>query len=102
MVLIQMLLPTNGPAFAGAPETMAALAETRRELADKFDGLTAYLRSPAKGGRRLTDTPNKTTRHGGGRHRPLRSKLVARLCRHADRSLPTERDSYTCHRNADA
>jgi hypothetical protein len=49
MVLIQMLLPTNGPAFAGAPETMAALAETRRELADKFDGLTAYLRSPAKG-----------------------------------------------------
>jgi hypothetical protein len=49
MVLIQMLLPTNRPAVAGAPDTMAALAETRRELADKFDGLTAYLRSPAKG-----------------------------------------------------
>jgi hypothetical protein len=49
MVLIQMLLPTNRPAVAEAPDTMAALAETRRELTDKFDGLTAYLRSPAKG-----------------------------------------------------
>ena len=49
MVLIQMLLPSNGPMVAGAPDTMAALAETRRELADTFDGLTAYLRSPAKG-----------------------------------------------------
>ena len=28
---------------------MAALGETRRELADAFDGLTAYLRSPATG-----------------------------------------------------
>ena len=49
MVLIQMLLPTNGPTVAGAPDTMAALAETRRELADTFKGLTAYVRSPAKG-----------------------------------------------------
>jgi hypothetical protein len=39
MVLIQLLLPASG----------AALAETRRELADRFSGLTAYIRSPAKG-----------------------------------------------------
>ena len=31
------------------PDAMAALADTRRELADAFDGLTAYLRSPATG-----------------------------------------------------
>lgn len=48
-VLIQMLLPTNGPTVAGTPDTLAALAEIRRELADTFDGLTAYLRSPATG-----------------------------------------------------
>ena len=34
MVLIQMLLPTKEPTVAGVPDTMAALAETRRELAD--------------------------------------------------------------------
>lgn len=28
---------------------MAALGDTRRELAEVFDGLTAYLRSPATG-----------------------------------------------------
>ena len=28
---------------------MTALAETRRELVDQFNGVTAYLRSPAKG-----------------------------------------------------
>ena len=28
---------------------MAALGDTRRELSNAFDGLTAYLRSPAKG-----------------------------------------------------
>jgi len=43
--LIQMLLPT---AIANGNAT-AALAETRRELADTFNGVTAYLRSPAKG-----------------------------------------------------
>jgi hypothetical protein len=43
------LLPTYGPTVAGTPDTLAALAETRRELADTFDGLTAYLRSPATG-----------------------------------------------------
>jgi hypothetical protein len=46
MVLIQLLLPAN--AATGA-EGLAPLVETRRELADRFDGLTAYLRSPAKG-----------------------------------------------------
>jgi len=46
MVLIQLLLPTGGAALAGE---VAPLAETRRELADRFNGLTAYLRSPAKG-----------------------------------------------------
>jgi hypothetical protein len=46
MVLIQLLLPTSGAARAG---DVAPLAQTRRELADRFDGLTAYLRSAAKG-----------------------------------------------------
>ena len=46
MVLIQLLLPTSGAASADGP---APLAETRRELAEPFNGLTAYLRSPAKG-----------------------------------------------------
>jgi hypothetical protein len=46
MVLIQLLLPTSGAASA---DGLAPLAETRRELADRFNGLTAYLRSPAKG-----------------------------------------------------
>ena len=46
MVLIQLLLPTSGPSSA---DGLARLAETRRELAVRFNGLTAYLRSPAKG-----------------------------------------------------
>lgn len=46
MVLIQLLLPANDTTRA---DGLAPLAETRRELADRFDGLTAYLRSPAKG-----------------------------------------------------
>jgi hypothetical protein len=46
MVLIQLLLPTRAGTGADGP---AALAETRRELAATFNGLTAYLRSPAKG-----------------------------------------------------
>jgi hypothetical protein len=46
MVLIQLLLPTTRDSADGA---MTALAETRRELADKFKGITAYVRSPAKG-----------------------------------------------------
>ena len=46
MVLIQLLLPASGVASGGG---LAPLAETRRELAERFNGLTAYLRSPAKG-----------------------------------------------------
>ena len=46
MVLIQLLLPTSR---APNPEGLGPLAETRRELGARFNGLTAYLRSPAKG-----------------------------------------------------
>ncbi len=42
MVLIQLLLPID----AGRGEL---LAETRRELTERFSGLTAYVRSPARG-----------------------------------------------------
>ena len=45
-MLIQLLLPVTGTA---GPNAMALFAETRRELADRFNGLTAYVRSPAKG-----------------------------------------------------
>jgi hypothetical protein len=48
VVLIQLLLPTNIPG-TGTPDVTAALRDTRRELADAFDGLTAYLRAPATG-----------------------------------------------------
>ena len=41
MILIQLLLPTRIPEAAGTPDAMAALGDTRRELADVFDGLTA-------------------------------------------------------------
>ena len=46
MVLIQVLLPTVG---ATPDDGLATLAQTRAELAERFRGLTAYLRSPAKG-----------------------------------------------------
>jgi hypothetical protein len=46
MVLIQLLLPTNGAVGAHG---LAPLARTRQELAERFNGLTAYVRSPAKG-----------------------------------------------------
>jgi hypothetical protein len=46
MVLIQLLLPTTGP---NGDESRARLAETRRELADRYKGVTAYVRAPAKG-----------------------------------------------------
>ena len=46
MVLIQLLLPTNVAASGDGP---APLVQTRGELAEQFNGLTAYLRSPAKG-----------------------------------------------------
>jgi len=43
-VPIQLLLPTTSAATDG----LASLAEKRRELAERFNGLTAHLRSPAK------------------------------------------------------
>ena len=46
MVLIQLLLPVAPHATA---DDWTPLVETYRELADRFDGLTAYVRSPAKG-----------------------------------------------------
>jgi hypothetical protein len=46
MVLIQLLLPTVGSGRTGGS---TRLAQTHRELVDRFDGLTAYVRSPAKG-----------------------------------------------------
>lgn len=49
MVLIQLVLPTTFPKGTASQDASAALADTRRELAQAFDGLTAYLRSPAKG-----------------------------------------------------
>ena len=45
MVLIQLLLPIG----ASGDSAVTALAETRRELVDRFKGVTAYVRSPAKG-----------------------------------------------------
>jgi hypothetical protein len=45
VVLIQLLLPTTGKAEAISEH----LADTHRELTEQFTGLTAYLRSPAKG-----------------------------------------------------
>lgn len=49
MVLIQLLLPATIPSGASSEDATAALSDTRRELADAFDGVTAYVRSPAKG-----------------------------------------------------
>jgi len=46
MVLVQLLLPTTGGA---GDDGLGSLAQTRRELAERFKGLTAYVRSPAKG-----------------------------------------------------
>lgn len=46
MYLIQILLPRT---VGGEPVNDAAFAATRRELVDAFDGVTAYLRSPAHG-----------------------------------------------------
>ena len=46
MVLVQLLLPTSG---VPGDDSLAPLAQTRKELAQRFNGLTAYVRSPAKG-----------------------------------------------------
>lgn len=49
MVLIQLLLPTTPPNAGATQDAISPLTATRRELAEMFGGLTAYLRSPAKG-----------------------------------------------------
>ena len=46
MVQIQLLLPTMEVADGNS---MARLVETRRELVERFKGVTAYVRSPATG-----------------------------------------------------
>lgn len=46
MVLIQLLVPASEGTGREGP---TPLAETRRELAERFKGVTAYVRSPAKG-----------------------------------------------------
>ena len=60
MVLIQLLLPTTLPGGAPTQDASAALADTRRELSKVFDGLTAYVRSPAKG---IWTAPDGHTEH---------------------------------------
>jgi len=49
MVLIQLLLPASFHDDGGNRSAAAELGQTRGELADAFDGVTAYMRSPAKG-----------------------------------------------------
>ena len=49
MVLIQLLLPTTLPPPTDRGRVESALALTRQELIERFDGLTAYVRAPAKG-----------------------------------------------------
>ena len=47
MYLIQLLLPRQGR--DGEPLGEAMFRQTRAELVDKFEGVTAYVRSPAQG-----------------------------------------------------
>jgi hypothetical protein len=49
MVLIQVLLPATLPGETGPVDAHEALAVTRAELVARYEGLTAYVRSPAKG-----------------------------------------------------
>ena len=49
MVLIQLLLPTVITTAGGRESAVASIAETRRELEQRFDGVTAYSRSIAQG-----------------------------------------------------
>ena len=49
MVLIQLLLPTTFPTGTTSQDAARLSCDTRRELTEKFDGLTAYVRSPARG-----------------------------------------------------
>jgi hypothetical protein len=60
MVLIQLLLPTAIPNGAASADAAKGLVDTRRELAERFDGVTAYIRSPAKG---VWTAPDGHTEH---------------------------------------
>jgi hypothetical protein len=47
MMLIQLLLPSTGSGDDAA--LRQAIAETRSELVERFGGVTAFVRSPARG-----------------------------------------------------
>lgn len=47
MYLIQLLLPAR--ASQSDTDTSEPVGQTRRELVDRFGGLTAYMRTPAQG-----------------------------------------------------
>ncbi len=47
MHLVQILLPLKHP--QGGPQPRALFAQVRRELVERFGGLTAYTRAPAEG-----------------------------------------------------
>jgi hypothetical protein len=101
MVLIQLLLPTSGGAGA---EGLAPLAETRRELAARFNGLTAYLRSPAKG---LWTAPDGHTEHDDVVMVEVVTDTFDRawwqtLCGHAGRAFWTTNHSFASRARGDA
>ena len=87
MVLIQLLLPSSGDAAAG--DRLAPLTETRRELANRFNGLTAYSPIACKGLVDCSGRPYRTGRRrdGGGRRGHIRSHVVAYLRRDAGVAL---------------
>lgn len=58
MTLVQLLLPLYGPQHAPFPQSM--YEEVSRELTERFGGLTAYVRAPAKG--LWEERPGKTRR----------------------------------------
>ena len=101
MVLIQLLLPTTIPR-SPTSDTKNALATTRRELADRFDGLTAYVRSPAQGSWTAADGQVEqddvvmvevvTDRFDRAWWRTYASALARRFCQDAIhvRALPIE------------
>jgi hypothetical protein len=47
MVLVEILLPLNDN--AGTPFPKSLYRDVQEQLAEKFGGVTAYMRSPAKG-----------------------------------------------------
>ena len=76
MVLIQLLLPTSG---AASVDGLAPLAETRRELADRFNGRHGVCPITSKGMVDGSWRPHGTgqRRHGGSRDGHVRPGMVA-------------------------